>query len=352
MGKRSCLPIFIIDCGKDIMATRALNVLISARILEYVRETISSRYDLAHIHFIPYSGHRLDDQTLAQIDIAFVSRDITGRSTKYVLEAKTDTYYQMMEDAPNLQWVHVHSAGVDRPVYVRLRDKGLNVTSSTGALSGIVAQSVLAAVLALNRRFRFLEAAQREHVWAPLLDDLMPADLEGQHVLLAGWGPIAQTTQRYLAMLGMKVTVLRNSTVTGHTDVPMASYDDFLRILPESDWLVLACPLTDTTRGLIGRNALNAMKPGAHIVNVSRGEVIVESELIEALRTGSIAGAYLDVVDKEPLQPESPLWDMPNVMISPHTAGHSTGNEARVADIFAENLNNWVKGLPLRNLAR
>ncbi len=87
-------------------------------------------------------------------------------------------------------------------------------------------------------------------------------------------------------------------------------------------------------------------------MNVSRGEVIVESELIEALRTGSIAGAYLDVVDKEPLQPESPLWDMPNVMISPHTAGHSSGNEARVADIFAENLNNWVKGLPLRNLAR
>ncbi|WP_193087944.1 D-2-hydroxyacid dehydrogenase [Advenella sp. FME57] len=334
------------------MATQALNVLISAKVQAYVREVARSRYGLDQIHFIPYSGQRLDDQTLAQVDIAFVSRDITGRSTKYVLDPATDTFYRMMEQAPNLQWVHVHSAGVDRPVYVSLRDKGLKVTSSTGALSGIVAQSVLAAVLALNRRFRFLEQAQRDHIWAPLLDDLMPADLQGQHVVLAGWGPIGQTIQRYLGMLGMRVTVLRNSAVTTPTDIPMIPYDAMHRILPETDWMILACPLTETTRRLIDRKALDAMKPGACIVNVSRGEVIDEAALIDALRKGHIAGAYLDVVEKEPLESDSPLWDMPSVIVSPHTAGHSIGNEARVADIFLENLNNWVRGQPLRNLSR
>lgn len=346
------------------MATPALTVLISEKVLAYVRKAATSRYGLENIHFIPYSGQPLDEQTLAQLDIAFVSRDITGRSTKFVLEPATATFYQIMEQAPRLKWVHVHSAGVDRPVYVRLRDKGLSVTSSTGALSAIVAQSVLAAVLALNRRFRFLEQAQREHKWAPLLDELMPADLQGQHVLLAGWGPIAQTIQRYLGMLGMQVTVLRNSAIdravngaakgagNGPADVSMIPYSAIHQLLPQTDWLILACPLTETTHGLVDREALATIKSGACIVNVSRGEVIEEAALIDALSTGHIAGAYLDVVEKEPLVADSLLWDMPNVMVSPHTAGHSSGNEARVADIFLENLNNWVQGLPLRNLAR
>lgn len=358
------------------MASQALNVLISDKVLAYVREAATSRYGLEQIHFIPFSGQPLDEQTLAQLDIAFVSRDITGRSTKFVLEPATAIFYQMLEQAPRLQWVHVHSAGVDRPVYVSLRDKGLSVTSSTGALSAIVAQSALAAVLALNRRFRFLEQAQREHKWAPLLDELMPADLQGQHVMLAGWGPIAQTIQRYLDMLGMQVTVLRNSGIdraaigatNGATDsatnstlngagnsptnVPMIPYSAMHQLLPQTEWLILACPLTETTRQLVDRQALAAIKPGACIVNVSRGEVIEEAALIDALSTGHIAGAYLDVVEKEPLVADSPLWDMPNVMVSPHTAGHSSGNEARVADIFLENLNNWVHGLPLRNLSR
>src|SRR5690606_21564046 len=111
-------------------------------------------------------------------------------------------------------------------------------------------------------------------------------------------------------------------------------------------------PLTDTTRGLVDNAMLNVMKPGACIVNVSRGEVIEEAALINALHTGHIGAAYLDVVEKEPLDPDSPLWDMPNVIVSPHTAGHATGNEARVADIFLENLHHWIHGQPLRNLAR
>ncbi|ETF02497.1 2-hydroxyacid dehydrogenase [Advenella kashmirensis W13003] len=334
------------------MATDVPNILISEKMLAHVRDTMRSRYGQDRIKFIPFTGQRLDERTLAAIDIAFVSRDITATSTKYVLEQRTETFYQMMEEAPRLQWVHVHSAGVDRPIYIRLRDKGLNVTSSTGAMGGIVAQSVLAAVLALNRRFRFLEQAQRDHAWRPLLNELTPPDLQGQHVLLAGWGAIGQTIARYLAMLGMRVTVLRNSAVATQDDVTMLAYDDMHQVLADTDWLILACPLTDRTHHLVNQTVIEAMKPGVQIVNVARGEVIEEAALIAALQSGHVAGAYLDVMEKEPLGAESPLWDMPNVIVSPHTAGHSAGNGLRVADMFMENLANWIDGKPLKNLAK
>ncbi len=334
------------------MTSPTLTVLISAKVVEQVQTMAQSQYALKNVRFVPYHGERIDEETLKQIDIAFVSRDVTGLSTKYVLEPHTETFYQMMEEAPNLQWVQVHSAGLDRPIYVRLREKGVKLTNASGALSSIVAQSVLTGMLALNRRFRFLENAQREHTWAPLLGELMPPDLEGQHVLLAGWGAIGQTIQRYLDMLGMRVTVLRNSEGGNDGRIPMIHYDNMQSVLEHIDWLVLACPLTDRTRGLVSRHMLNVIKPGAHLVNVSRGEVVDETAMIEALKDGTLAGAYLDVFEKEPLQKDSPLWDMANVIVSPHTAGHSAGNEKRVSDIFLENLDNWVHGRPLRNLAR
>ncbi len=338
------------------MSNNALNILISADALPYVRERLAAEPVKTNLRFIPYRGQPLDMLDLQDIDIAFVSRDITGRSTKYVLEPHTELFYQTLETAPNLQWVQVHSAGVDRPVYINLHAKGVKVTSSAGALAGIVAQSVLGAVLALNRRFRYLEASQREHRWTPLLGDLMPPDLAGQRALIAGWGPIGQTVQRYLAMLGMHVSVLRNRGLNKTDDVdqaiPMIAYADMASELSRVDWLILACPLTDTTRGLVSGQALAGMKPAACIVNVSRGEVIDEAALIAALKQGKLGGAYLDVVDKEPLDAGSELWDMPNVIVSPHTAGHSLGNERRVADIFVENLANWVAGRPLRNLVK
>ena len=338
------------------MSKKTLTILISAEALPYVRERLSAEPVGANLRFIPYRGEPVDMLDMQDIDIAFVSRDITGRSTKYVLEAHTELFYQTLEAAPNLQWVQVHSAGVDRPIYINLHAKGVRVTSATGALASIVAQSVLGAVLALNRRFRYLDASQREHRWTPLLDDLLPADLAGQRALIAGWGPIGQTVQGYLTMLGMQVSVLRNSglgkTARADQAIPMIAYADMASELGNVDWLILACPLTETTRGLVDRQALAAMKPTACVVNVSRGEVIDEAALIAALKQEKLGGAYLDVVEKEPLDAGSELWDMPNVIVSPHTAGHSQGNERRVADIFLENLGNWVAGRPLRNLVK
>ena len=120
-------------------------------------------------------------------------------------------------------------------------------------------------------------------------------------------------------------------------------------MLPRADWLALAVPLTDDTRGLIDASAFAALPPGARVLNVARGEVIDEPAMIAALRSGALAGAYLDVFVEEPLPPSSPLWDLPNVIVTPHNSASSTGNVARALDIFLRNLERWVRDKPLEN---
>jgi len=112
--------------------------------------------------------------------------------------------------------------------------------------------------------------------------------------------------------------------------------------LPSTDWIVLMCPLTETTRGLINARRLNLLPLGAGLVNVSRGEVVVEKDLIEALQNGNLGSAYLDVFEHEPLSQKSPLWSLPNVIVTPHSAGFSAGNEERVSQMFLDNLASWA----------
>jgi phosphoglycerate dehydrogenase-like enzyme len=111
-------------------------------------------------------------------------------------------------------------------------------------------------------------------------------------------------------------------------------YESIVEAASRADWLVIACPLSGRTQGLVDARVLDAMPQGAHVVNVGRGEVVVEADLIGALSSGHLAGAFLDVFEREPLPPDSPLWSMPNVIATPHSAGHSAGNEARVAQMF------------------
>ena len=120
-------------------------------------------------------------------------------------------------------------------------------------------------------------------------------------------------------------------------------------MLPGADWLVLACPPTPQTRSLVGARALALLPRHAGLVNGARGEVVDEVALVEALRESRLAGAYLDVFATEPLAADSPLWDLPNVIVTPHSAGFSDGNEARVAQMFLDNLARWKRGAPLVN---
>jgi phosphoglycerate dehydrogenase-like enzyme len=286
-----------------------------------------------------------------EADIAFVSRDVTGLSTKHDVQPATQAFYDALARSRSLRWVHVHSAGADRDIYVQLHRQGVQVTTSSGANALVVAQTALAGVLALARHFPQLWQAQSERRWASLMGDVLPRDVEGQHAVVVGWGPIGQNLARLLQAVGMKVTIVRQQ------DQPAGSFATvttarWQEVLPSADWLLLACPLNAGTRGLVDAAALARLPAHAHFVNVARGEIVDQDALLAALQSGRLAGAYLDVFTHEPLPPDSPLWALPRVIVTPHSAGPSDGNPARQARMFLDNLRRWRAGEPLHNLVR
>ena len=288
-------------------------------------------------------------------DVAFISREVTGTSTKHEIHPALQQVYTLLRQSPALKWVHIHSAGADRQIYLDLLAKGVQVCTSSGANAQVVATVALAGILALARRFPLLWAEQQGRQWIPMMGERMPRDLPGQTATIIGWGPIGQKLGSLLQALGMNVVAVRQQAHTkppNHSDahsVEMVTFEDWQQVLPKTDWLVLACPLTPKTSQLVNAQALALLPTGAHLVNVARGEVVDEPALIAALQSGQLGGAFLDVFAHEPLPQDSPLWAMPQVMVTPHAAGHSDGNEHRVAQMFLDNLSRWVQGLPLRN---
>ena len=326
------------------MSAQPLRILLSERAAGELRESIAGVLGARpHVLCTPADG--------VVPDIACVTRDVTGLSTKHRVLPETQRFYDALAAAPALRWVHVHSAGADRPIYVQLRQRGVQVTTSSGANALVVAHTALAGVLALARRFPQLWAAQRERRWASLMGEVLPRDLENQHAVVVGWGPIGQHLARMLASLGLRVSIVRQQAHPAG-DFPTVAVARWHALLPQADWLLLACPLTAETRGLVDAAALERLPAHAHVVNVSRGEIVDEPALVAALREGRLAGACLDVFAQEPLPPDSPLWTMPNVIATPHSAGISDGNAARVTRMFLDNLRRWTAGEALHNLAR
>jgi phosphoglycerate dehydrogenase-like enzyme len=171
-------------------------------------------------------------------------------------------------------------------------------------------------------------------------------------MVIVGLGAIGSNIARLAKALDMRVIGIRRSGGTAdHVDV-MAHPSELDKYLPSADWLALACPLTEETRGLIDARRLSLLPPRAHIVNVSRGAVIDEEAMIAELRSGRLGGAYLDVFTTEPLPPESPLWDMANVIVTPHNSSTSASNYERQAEIFLDNLERWARNEPLRNVVK
>jgi phosphoglycerate dehydrogenase-like enzyme len=272
------------------------------------------------------------------IDVAFITRDITGASTKTHVLPDLARCYEMLRRSPALQWVHAHSAGLDRPIYAELQARGVRVTSSAGANAAPVAHTAVAAVLALGRQFPVQIAAQHKREYTPMTNHPKLHDLTGQTALVLGLGAIGSRIAKYLEALDIKVIGITRS-----------NFEELNRHLLKIDFLVLACPLTAQTKGLVNAELLSKMKAGSYLVNVARGEVCVEADVIAALKSGQMGGAFLDGFELEPLSTESPLWDMPNVMLSAHTAGHFTGHAQNVAKIFIENLGRFAEGKTMRN---
>jgi phosphoglycerate dehydrogenase-like enzyme len=321
-------------------------VLVSAHIRSALGDAVDSEAELVALEDI--AG---DDAQ--SVDAAFISRDITGLSTKTRVLPPLQACYRVLRRSPGLRWVHSHSAGVDRPIYAELMARGVQVSTSSGANAEVVAQTALAGVLALSRRLPQLMAAQRERRWAPLIGGPwpLPRDLAGQTAVLLGWGPIARALQPLLALLKLHVVVVRQSAQAAGEGIETVAFDALHSVLPRADWLLLACPLTAATRGCIDAAALQRLPHGAHLVNVARGEIVVETDLMAALQSGTLAGAMLDVFETEPLPEASLLWSLPNVIITPHSAGQADGNAARTLAIFVDNLRRWRRGRAILNLA-
>ena len=285
------------------------------------------------------------DDTAAHIEAAFISRDVTGRSTKFEIMPDTERFYTALRAAPNLQWLHVHSAGIDRDFYQQQQQRGVRVTASHGASDAVVAQSALTGLLALARKLPQILQAQQQRSWEPLLGEgKTPRDLQGQHAVVVGWGGIGQRIGQLLQVLGLEVSVARHSGEPVGPDLRTVRYDQLHEVLPTASWLILACPLTDATRGLISADLLALLPAHACVINVARGHVIDEPALVQALQGGRLGGAFLDVFYHEPLPADSPIWGLKNVIASPHSAGFSDGNAARVRQIFANKLQLWAQG--------
>jgi D-2-hydroxyacid dehydrogenase (NADP+) len=286
---------------------------------------------------------RLDPVECAGIEIAYYTRDIR-------FSAFNDSFIAAVDAATSLKWVHFITAAIEHfPFVTALHQRGVRLTTSAGSNGEPVAQTALGGLLMLARGFPHWWEAQGRREWAPLRGEAVPPDLAGQTVLIIGLGTIGATLARYCRALGMRVLGLRR------TPGPLEAVDEVHTpaalpgLLPRCQWVVLACPLTLETERLINASTLARLPRGARLINVARGGVVDEPAVIEALKSGQLGGAYLDVFEQEPLPADSPLWALPNVIISPHNASSSGGNNDRAARIFLANLVKWARGEPLRN---
>lgn len=253
-------------------------------------------------------------------------------------------------EATDLEWIHVAAAGVDtllRPDFPELRDSDVVVTNARGVFDRPIAEYVLGAVLAHAKDSRTSYALQREHRWR----HRETRGIARARALVVGTGGIGREIARLLRAAGMQV---RGAGRVARTDDP--DFGDVVAsagLADEVGWcdhLVLAAPLTSSTRGLVDAAVLSAMKPDAHLINIGRGPLVDESALLWALRDNRIGGATLDVFDTEPLPPDHPLWDAPNVTITAHMAGDVVGWRETLAERFAENARRWLAGEPLMNV--
>ncbi|MBI5946703.1 MAG: D-2-hydroxyacid dehydrogenase [Chloroflexi bacterium] len=257
----------------------------------------------------------------------------------------------VFDAAPMLQWFQVLTAGVDRLAKEGVIDRGFPVTTVSGLAAPAIAEWALGGMIMLAKGMHTSVRDQAEHRWS----FRFTGELSGKTLGIAGMGAIGRETARRARAFGMRVLATRRTVEAGAADpdcdeiLPYAALD---RLLAESDYLVLCVPYTPDTHSLIGAAELARMKPTACLLNVARGPVVDQEALIAALRDGTIAGAALDVTDPEPLPAESPLWDLPNVIITPHISGAVEGYGHRAAGIFIANLRHFLAGEPLENLVK
>ena len=260
----------------------------------------------------------------------------------------------MVEHAPRLRWVHSTAAAVGILPLKELAARSIAVTNSRGIQAAAMAEFVIGGLLVLGRRFHLMLAAQRERRWIQneLTRDAWPWSVRDRTMTIVGLGTTGQEVARRAHAFGMRVIGVRR-----RVDQPKPPFVDRIagtneldHALRGCDVLVVAAPFIAETDRLIGAERLAMLSPGAIVINVARGKIIDEAALIAALQNGHLGGAVLDVFEQEPLRPDSPLWTLPNVIISPHVSGVRPDHWDEVIDLFSENLQRFERGETLLNL--
>lgn len=254
----------------------------------------------------------------------------------------------MATTAPRLRWVQATSAGIGGFVARTGLDRSsITFTTAAGTHAVPLAEFALTGVLDLAKGVPHLRAQQAAHRW----ERYATSSVRGLRAVVVGLGSIGRETCRLLDAVGLDVVGVGRP---GRTyDVPpsvrVVSTDVLDEVLPSAEVVVLATPLTDATSGLLSRDRIAALPLGAIVVNVARGQVVDEAALVDHLASGHLGGAALDVFEVEPLPASSPLWDLPNVIVSPHSASTLVSENATLVDLFVDNLRRFLAGQPLRN---
>ncbi|MDA3630672.1 D-2-hydroxyacid dehydrogenase [Saccharopolyspora sp. WRP15-2] len=272
---------------------------------------------------------------------------VVGADVLFVWDFRSGAIPEAWPHADALRWIHSSSAGVDRLLFPELRDSDVVLTNSRGVFDRPMAEYVLGTVLTFAKDMHTTLRLQDRKQWQHRVTER----IAGKSALVVGTGPIGRAIARQLTAAGMRVSGAGRIGRSGDPDFgDVHASSDLPHVIGAFDYIVLAAPLTEQTKGLVDAEALAHCRPSARLINVARGELVVESDLVAALQTGQLAGAALDVFEAEPLPESSPLWEMPNVLISPHMSGDTVGWVDELVDLFIANVRAYTEGAQLSNV--
>ena len=319
----------------------------------------------------PFPSHLVDKIRAVSPNLTIEQRTLPNGRWPTDWTTNAEIYYALgdippLAQAPNLQWVQTHYAGVDSLEDSELWQSSTLITTASGVHAANMAQYAMTQILAWAHRVPNWFAYKQTRRWADKRwETFVPQELHGKTLGILGYGSIGRELARLAKPFGFKILVTKRNarkltdagySVPGQGD-PSGELPD--RIYPseatrsmvaECDFVVITLPLTERTHHLFDEEMLRAMKPTAFLVNIGRGPVIKETDLVRGLKKGWLAGAGLDVYEEEPLPDNSPLWQLENVIMTPHISGFTPHYDDRATDIFAENLRRYLAGEPLLNL--
>jgi phosphoglycerate dehydrogenase-like enzyme len=270
-----------------------------------------------------------------------------GADVLYQWHSFSPALRENWDAASSLKWVHVTAAGVSQLLFDELIQSDVVYTNSRGVLSRAIAEFVLGFVLDIAKDSQGSFKLQQQQRW----QHRVTRKIQGQRALVVGTGSIGREIASLFRAVGLQVSGAGRSSRRGDELFDhIHSSRDLAGIVGDVDYLVLAAPLTEDTKGLVDAKVLSAMKSTAHLINVGRGELVGTDALVDALTSGSIAGAALDVVHPEPLPAEHPLWSMENVIITPHMSGDTDDYLDDLGQLFVDNLRRFSQGEPLQNI--